>query len=246
MHVESRFERIADIGATLECLRAERHQRMQAEHRRHLAIIGVAAFTDVTLVLFDAFAVAITVGYLVAKTAAQTHVFECLLDLVETAVPTGRRSVVIDDGRAARTRGMHDGQQRGVIDVFGVERGVEFPPEVLEVLFEILRHRAGWREAAREGRVEMMVRVNQPGHDKAATGINGAVCRMGACVKITDSDDPAAFNVNTAAVDEAIVFIERDQASIGDQQRTHRNSLFLLRIDCQGPLVGRGYSLYPT
>ena len=52
--------------------------------------------------------------------------------------------------------------------------------------------------------------------------------------------DLVAFDVNTTALDEAVVFIEGDQVSIGDQQGTHRISLILPRVDLLAMRVGRG------
>ncbi len=90
MHVETGFERIADIGTAIECLRAERHQRMQAEHRCHLPVVGVSTLADVAFVFRDTFTFLVTVRHFVTKTAAQAYVFKCPFDLIETAVPTGR------------------------------------------------------------------------------------------------------------------------------------------------------------
>ena len=67
----------------------------------------------------------------------------------------------------------------------------------------------------------MMMSVDQPRHDQAATGIDAAVRRVGPRGKISNIDDPASIDVNTAVLDKAIFFIECDQVSVGDQQRTH-------------------------
>ncbi len=81
-----------------------------------------------------------------------------------------------------------------------------------------MRRWAGWGEAACECRIEMVMGVDQPRHDQAAAGIDSAVRSVRARGNLTDLDDLVAFDVNTTALDEAIVFIEGYQVSIGDQQ----------------------------
>ena len=85
-----------------------------------------------------------------------------------------------------------------------------------------------------------MMRVDQTRHDQAAAGIDSAVRRVRPRDNLTDLDDPLSFDVNTAALDKAIVFIEGDQMSIGYQQGVHRISLSLPRIDLLAEPVGRG------
>ena len=90
---------------------------MQAEHGRHPVVVRVPAFANITFVFLDTFAVPVAVGDLIAKAAAQSHIPERALDLVEAAFTTRGRSVMINDRGATRPRRVHDCQQRGVIDI---------------------------------------------------------------------------------------------------------------------------------
>ena len=51
--------------------------------------------------------------------------------------------MVIDDGCAAGASRVHQGQQCRVIDVFGIEGSVQFPPQAGQDLLEISRRRPG-------------------------------------------------------------------------------------------------------
>ena len=90
---------------------------MQAKQGAHLFITGIATLAYKAFVFFDTFAVFISIGDLVAKATTQANIAERPFHLVETAVATGRRGMMVDDSGAAGTCGIHQGQQGRVINV---------------------------------------------------------------------------------------------------------------------------------
>ena len=64
----------------------------------------------------------------------------------------------------------------------------------------------------------MMVGIDQPWHDEAASGINRAIDLVLVRGEIANVDDVVAFDENAAVLDEPVVFIECDEMSVGYQQ----------------------------
>ena len=62
-----------------------------------------------------------------------------------------------------------------------------------------------------------MMGVDQAGHDQAATGIDGAVGIVITTIEVSHLYDFVAFYKDFAVFDEAILLIQRDQVSVGDQ-----------------------------
>jgi hypothetical protein len=63
----------------------------------------------------------------------------------------------------------------------------------------------------------MMVRVDQAGHDQAATSVNRPIRPVLVGRELSDIDDVVALDENAAIFDKAVIFIERDEVSVGDQ-----------------------------
>ena len=124
---------------------------------------------------------------------------------------------MIDDCRTSSSGRVHDGKQSRVVDIFRIERLVELPPEILQRLLEISCRLPRWSEATREGRVKMVVGVDQAGHDEAAPGIDSTIDLVLVSREIADVNDVIAFDENAAVFDKAVVLIKRDEVSIGDQ-----------------------------
>jgi hypothetical protein len=194
-----------------------RDSKWNAEQGGDLAVAGVAAFTDKSLVFPDSLAFPVPVGHLVGQAAAQSHVPESPLDFVQAAIAAGRGSVMVDDCGAARARRLHQRQHGGVIDVFGIQRGIQFPPQARQDFRKIPRLGSGRREAPGEGGVQVMVRIDQPRHDQAAAGVDGSVRGVAVSGKITHVDDSVSFNVDLAVLDEAVAVVQCHQVSVFDQ-----------------------------
>jgi hypothetical protein len=64
----------------------------------------------------------------------------------------------------------------------------------------------------------MVVRVDQPWHNEAAAGINRAIDLVLVRGEIANVDDVVAFDENAAFLNEAPVFIEGYEVSVGYQQ----------------------------
>ena len=93
---------------------------------------------------------------------------------VERAVDEGRGLVVVEDDRRTRESRVQEslfgrGPKRAL-----VEGRVEPPPDPLEDLPEGAQGRGRGRHSARERRVEVRVRDDEPGHDEAARGVEPA------------------------------------------------------------------------
>jgi len=108
--VETGFQRMPVIGATLQRFGAQRHQRMHAEQGGHLAIAGFLALANPAFIFFYSFSLAVAVRHLVTEAAAQPHIPECPFNLVKTAVNAGRGSMVVDNRGTSSPGRVHYGQ----------------------------------------------------------------------------------------------------------------------------------------
>jgi predicted transcriptional regulator len=64
----------------------------------------------------------------------------------------------------------------------------------------------------------MMVGIDQSGHDQAATRVYRAIDRVLVRREIANVDDVVTFDEDAAILDEAVVFIEGYEVSVGYQQ----------------------------
>ena len=106
---------------------------------------------------------------------------------VQRAVDEGRGLVVVEDDRRPRERRVQESLFRRSPQRRLVEGRVEPPPDPLEDLPEGARGGGRGRHPARERRVEVCVRVGEPGHDEAARRIEPAA-RLGPEEHVTPLD----------------------------------------------------------
>ena len=217
MYVETGVGGKAGFCAAIERLVAERHLRMHTEQSGHLPVTGLPAAADIAQVFLDALPLGVAVGYFVAKTPTQAHITERLLDAIEAALPAGRRGMMVDDRRTALARSIHEGKQRRVVNVVGVQRLVELPPEFSENFLEVRRRCSGRCESPGKGRIQVMVRVDEGRHHHVTAGIDLPV-GVDSGRDLSDRDNAAVFDVNTAVVDTAILLIEGDKMGIAYEQ----------------------------
>ena len=109
---------------------------------------------------------AVAIGHLVAQHGAQPDALQAALQRRQRARDAGGRGVMVHEQRRARKRRLDRSRQRRQLDRLGVERAVEPPPDPLEDLEEAAGRRARPRHAARQGGVEMGVRVHQAGQNQ--------------------------------------------------------------------------------
>ena len=144
--------------------------------------------------------------------------------------------MVVDDGRAPRLDGLDQRDQRGILDAFHVQREVQLPPEPLEDFDEIRRRLPRGGKAAREGGIQVVVRVDQPRHGDAAVGVEHLRVRRrfevlahGGDFRPADEDFPVG--------DEGLAGILRDDKGILDEYRVH---VFSLVASIQPHPAGKG------
>ena len=137
MNMKAGIQRMGNFSAAFQCSCSKRHQCVHAEQCRHLPVTGLTALTNPTLVFLNSLAFTIAIRYLVAETAAQSHIPEGPLDLIETAINAGRRGVVVNNRGAACPGRVHQGQQGRVVNIIRIQRHIEFPPQLRECLLEI-------------------------------------------------------------------------------------------------------------
>ena len=111
---------------------------------------------------------AVAVGRLVAEHAAQADGVEALAQDVERAVDELGAGVVVDHRRDADHGGVGRAREAARPDDALVEGAVEAPPQVPELLGEVLARLDAHHQAPGERRVEVVVRADETRADVAA------------------------------------------------------------------------------
>ena len=127
--------------------------------------------------------------------------------------------VVVDDGRGAGADAAREGISAESSTSSRVERPVELPPQVLEDLDEVRRRLA--RDAAGEGAVEVVVGADEARHDHAAARVDEARRPAPGARSVrgrADGFHPAPFDEDGAVLDHAVVFAERQDDAVADEQ----------------------------
>ena len=159
----------------VEGLVGDGEQRVSAEHRgehRVLVLLTVGDPVGVFLHSLDALFLAVAVGDLVAQAGADAELLGALADLEQGAGNLAERSMMIEDRRDALL---------DAVDVKCVCRGsralerqlaVHCPPRAVQHLIEVGGVIADDRKTARQGGIDVGVRIDERGHDDVALGVD--------------------------------------------------------------------------
>ena len=120
------------------------------------------------------------VGSAQAKGGADADLFDRLLDDIENAALQALGFMVIDDGRGAVPDAGDQRDQGRIINVLGAQGVIELPPELFQDLVEISGRGPGNGHAAGEGRVQVVVAVDETGHDDPFFGVDDPGPDLGA------------------------------------------------------------------
>ena len=157
MHAHAEIGR--EVGHRVEGVVGEREARVGTDE-------AVAAGAQEPLVLGQAGLGAVepvAIGDLVAAAHAHADLGARFRDHVEAALDRVRRRVVVDDAGGAGLERLERAEARRPAHELQVERTVEPPPDALEDLDEGGRRPRRCRHPARQRRVEVGVRADQPG-----------------------------------------------------------------------------------
>ena len=220
--------------AVLQGLVAQGEGSMHTHHALdHVGGVGLGVFDEVHVLFYGSLhlVLAVAVADLVAQVGTNAELLGALGDGEQAALDAAVAGMVVKDGGHA----VHDAVQiSGIGAGLGVRQeqvAVDGPPLLVQNLQEVGGVVALDGQAAGKSRIDVVVSVDEAGHDHAALGVDEfgfGVLRL-QCGGLAHFFNQVALNGNTAVLQIGVCVVASDQAAISQKIHNHSSPFLLMR-----------------